>query len=257
MIFRLFTPEEVFNIDAVLVDTRRAIEYRAGHIPGAVSIPLSRVVKIRGLALDIPSRREIESILSSSGIEPNQWVVAYDDSGGVKAARFLYTLEIYGHEKLGLLDRTYSIYVEEGGKISREKPKMYPTNYVATLDDNRVLTKEKLLQLIHSGEAIIVDTRSREEYLMGHIPRAINIPWLLVAGYRRVLKNPEEISSIFSERGIRVTDSIITYCNEGTASALVRYGLFIAGYEKVLNYYLSYNEWGSDPTMPKVVFLQR
>lgn len=44
------------------------------------------------------------------------------------------------------------------------------------LDELKPVKREELLQLVSSGEAVVVDVRPAGEYQAGHIPGAINIP---------------------------------------------------------------------------------
>ncbi len=44
------------------------------------------------------------------------------------------------------------------------------------LDELKPVKREELLQLVSSGEAVVVDVRPAGEYLAGHIPGAISIP---------------------------------------------------------------------------------
>jgi len=72
--------------------------YLAGHVPGAVHLDYGRIVAMRrpvgGL---LPEPAQLSAVLSGH-------VVAYDDEGGGRAARLLWTLAVLGHERMSLLD---------------------------------------------------------------------------------------------------------------------------------------------------------
>jgi thiosulfate/3-mercaptopyruvate sulfurtransferase len=96
----------------VLVDTRTADDYAAGHIPGAINIPRTKFyfarTQIDGqtFAYDIPTAAELVDILTANGITPDSTVVAYDTDISSYGGRFPWVLKVYGHEKA---------YVIEGG----------------------------------------------------------------------------------------------------------------------------------------------
>lgn len=72
----LVQPEEVFQRissgkkDTLLVDVRSAKEYKSGHIPGAINIPLFDIAAKESLAL-LPSDREI-IVYCNSGHESSK-----------------------------------------------------------------------------------------------------------------------------------------------------------------------------------------
>jgi thiosulfate/3-mercaptopyruvate sulfurtransferase len=117
--FKIYRVEDIQGADVVLVDVRRLVGYREGHIPGALPLPFANMIRIRGLAFDVPSKAYVERVLSERGIGVGDTIVAYDNFYGKQAARFIYTLEIYGHRRLGLLETTYGQYVRSGGRVER------------------------------------------------------------------------------------------------------------------------------------------
>ena len=118
------------NRDAVVVvDVREAWEYDGiGHVPGAVNVPFDSFRAAHASRNDadrasgehsgpraapegmMPAREDWEGTLSAAGVEPEDTVVAYDDTHGVFAARFLVTAELYGHADRRLLDGDYSAW---------------------------------------------------------------------------------------------------------------------------------------------------
>ena len=104
--------EHANDANFVLVDTRPATDYDAGHIPGAINIPRTKFYFARtqidgqSFAYDIPSPAELIDILTANGITPETTVVAYDTDISSYGGRFPWVLKVYGHEKA---------YVIEGG----------------------------------------------------------------------------------------------------------------------------------------------
>jgi thiosulfate/3-mercaptopyruvate sulfurtransferase len=100
------------DADFVLVDTRPATDYAAGHIPGAINIPRNtfyfsrKQIDNQTIAYDIPTPAEFVDILTKNGITPDSTVVAYDTDISSYGGRFPWVLKVYGHTKA---------YVIEGG----------------------------------------------------------------------------------------------------------------------------------------------
>lgn len=63
------------------------------------------------------------------------------------------------------------------------------------LDELKPVKREELLQLVSSGEAVVVDVRPAGEYLAGHIPGAISIPLDSLSKHlSRLPKNQEVVA---------------------------------------------------------------
>ena len=76
----------------LVVDLCRPEVYAQYHIPGAVHLDYARIVKqsppLMGL---LPDPDQLSAVFSDLGIGPETHVVAYDDEGGGKASRLLWT----------------------------------------------------------------------------------------------------------------------------------------------------------------------
>lgn len=52
-----------------------------------------------------------------------------------------------------------------------------------------IITTDQMKQIIKTGNALVIDSRNSEAYLKGHIPTAINIPFLDVFNYIEKLQS--------------------------------------------------------------------
>lgn len=233
-----------------IVDTRRLVDHRQKHIPNAISIPFTSFMTMHGLAFYLPDEEEFQAILSLRGISRDTLVIAYDDYSGKHACRLLYTLEMFGHKKLGLLDRPFGIYEKEGWPVSSEEPRTSPVEY-RYMERPDVVTKEKILANIASPSFYLLDVRAPEDMALGFIPGARNLPWYELTTQSRIFRPLEEVRPIVDRLRIPKNADIVTYCEEGTSSVLVLYALRRLGYQNVSNYLASYGEWGTDPELPK------
>jgi rhodanese-related sulfurtransferase len=76
------------------------------------------------------------------------------------------------------------------------------------------------------GQYQIIDVRKKNEYRLGHIPHAINIPWEKICEKSRLNKiDPEKISVIYSENG--QTGQMVTtlLCLLGYRSVNLKFGM--------------------------------
>ena len=78
-----------------------------------------------------------------------------------------------------------------------------------------------LAALVKNG-ALVIDTRTAQEFAGGHIDGAINIPY-------------EMIGNVIGKYEADKSRSIIVYCHSGMRSAAAEKALKLAGYENVVN----------------------
>jgi thiosulfate/3-mercaptopyruvate sulfurtransferase len=68
----------------------------------------------------LPDAAALSRTLSAIGLTPERHVVAYDDEGGGKASRLLWTLDLLGHERFSLLDGGYRAWTDAGLPLDTE-----------------------------------------------------------------------------------------------------------------------------------------
>ncbi len=78
-----------------------------------------------------------------------------------------------------------------------------------------------IAELVKDG-ALIIDTRSADEFAGGHIDGAVNIPY-------------DVIGNVIEKHEPNHARSIIVYCHSGARSAAARKSLMQAGYTHVVN----------------------
>ena len=233
--------------DAVtIVDVRDGWEYEGiGHLPGAVSIPFETFRASDGDEGMLPGEDVFADLLSEAGIEPDGEIVAYDDTHGVFAARFLVTAELYGHdpERLHLLDGDFSAWQREHSTTD-ELPDVTATDYTLDRPAESPLVDLETVRAAIDGEAVIVDTRERFEYEEGHIPGAVQVDWReLVDDETRGIRPPDEIEPILEAKGITLDRQIVLYCNTARRISHTYVVLRHLGYENLAFYEGSLTEW--------------
>ncbi|QLC33396.1 sulfurtransferase [Halarchaeum sp. CBA1220] len=233
--------------DVVVVDVRDAWEYDGiGHVPGAVNVPFD---SFRGGGEEgmLPPEDEWAALLGEHGIDEETTLVAYDDTHGVFAARFLVTALLYGHDRLRLLDGDYSAWMQ-GHETSTESPDVEATEYaVERPADSPLVTLDDVEAALDDPEAVVVDTREPEEYAEGHIPGAVNLDWKEVVDEEtRGLKARAAVSEIFASKGVTPEKRVVLYCNTARRISHTFVVLRWLGYEDVAFYEGSLTEWEAE-----------
>lgn len=80
-------------------------EGRAGHIPGAISLPREELID--PATGTFRSNNELAQIFAANGVQPEQHVVAYCN-GGVAATTVLFSLSMLGYPKLTNYDGSWN-----------------------------------------------------------------------------------------------------------------------------------------------------
>ena len=245
-------PEELEEIiknietypNLVIIDVRGAEDYANGHIPGAINIYWKSFRDEKGVLLPVT---EVADILGENGITNTNDIILYDDRGGSEASYVFWMLDYLGHKgNISVLNGSVSKVWK--GNFSTEEVKRSPTSYEVDLKPETHADTEWVKNHLDDPNVIFVDTRSSDEYTGkkikgddprgGHIPGAINLNYedLWANKETKTLKSVEELSNIFSEKGLDKDKEIVVYCHSGRRASFVYYALKLVGYDKVRNY---------------------
>ncbi|HXF05837.1 MAG TPA: rhodanese-like domain-containing protein, partial [Blastocatellia bacterium] len=78
--------------DVRVVDLRSASAYERGHIKNAVLLDETMLRNGNEELLYLPSAADVAAVMSRLGISNSTHVIAYDDAGGIRAARLWLVL---------------------------------------------------------------------------------------------------------------------------------------------------------------------
>jgi thiosulfate/3-mercaptopyruvate sulfurtransferase len=220
-----------------VVDVRKADDYKKGHMPTAVSLPLARV-----LENDAPEK--IVAIMDELGISDSMPVVIYDDTFGALAARVAWTFQYVGHTNTALLEMTFRQW-KELGLETETQARTYPKAEHSLNINKNIYADASYVESAKSQQGkLLVDSRERLNFLTEHIPGAKNIPYTMVGSNGSILRKAEDLKRFIENRGITSDSEIITYCGSvGTLSGLTYYALKLAGFQNVKLYPKSFKEW--------------
>lgn len=246
-----------YRLVEVDVDTSA---YGQGHIEGAVgwswTEDLNDLVK-----RDVVGRKEFEELLSRSGIDHDTIVLLYGDNNNWFTAFAFWLLKYYGHEKARLIDGGRKKWIDEERPLTRDIPTFAATEYsVGAVNEHLRAYRADVEDAINDGTPL-VDVRSPEEYTGeilappglpetaqrgGHLPGALNVPWVNAVGEDGAFKSREDLEKVYLEEGGLEGNQVIAYCRIGERSSHTWFALkYLLGLDDVKNYDGSWTEWGN------------
>lgn len=218
--------EMLANASPVLIDVREESDYAAGHIPGAINIP------IRTLAQNLDK------------IPADQPVMVYCASGH-RAGMATASLQTLGYTNVKAYPPGWKGWSEAGEEVSTDAveaatydvPEINP-ELLAAVDEflsnmpegfYALGAVDKMKEAMDAG-ALVIDVREASEYADGHIPGAIDIP------IRTLAQSLDQIPT---------DQPVVVYCASGFRAAMSTAALHIMGYSNVRSFPPSYPGWES------------
>jgi len=250
------------NKNIVIVDLCKEKQYAQAHIPDACFVHYANIVKtdkpVMGL---LPDNDIFSQLLSSLGINHQSLIVAYDDEGGGCAARFIWTLHVFGHETAVILNGGLHSWANEGHALSNiPTAAPPPSQYSVSKSHHHTATRAYIQTHLDDDNTRLLDARSLAEYTgekkfatrAGHIPGAIHFEWTTTMNQQNNLRRlPEEIlQPQLDQSGITKDREIICYCQSHHRSAYSWLILKSLGYENVRGYPGSWSDWGNCTDTP-------
>ena len=246
-----------------IVDLRQAAQgYEAGHIPGAVYLANAAIRDTKAAPTFLPSKADFEKLMSSLGISNKTRVIAYDERGGIYAARLWWILNYYGHTNVALLNGGWIKWNLEKRAASMDKPQPPAASFSAKPDSRWVATAQDVVAAIDKPGIKIVDARTQAEIEGkdlrgikngGYIPSSIPVYWEdALDPVTKAFKPADQLEKLFKDRGILPSHEVITYCQVGMRASVDLFVLHLLGYNKLRNYYGAWEEWGNRDDLPIV-----
>jgi len=247
--------------DVTVVDARPASAFAAAHLPGAVHLDLFGMSLVDTRPAPLKAFEwMVHHLFELRGLTRDKGVVVYEEDSGMRAARVVWLLQLFGHPDARLLDGGIRRWRDEGGPLTRDAVEPAPGELAVERHPERLATVEDVLAAIDRADVSIVDVRARAEYTGelvraargGAVPGAVHVEWTRnLAGdgrYRPV----GELRAMYAQAGITPEREVITYCQGGYRAAQSYIALALAGYPRVRNYVGSWNEWGNRLDLPIV-----
>lgn len=246
-------PNYIGKEGVVIVDTRSAEDYAAGHVEGAVNIPTDEIVINVPVNNMLTSRKKIEKLMGGNGISNTTTVIAYD-ANKMGASRLLWSLFMYGHRNVKVVDGGFAAISAQGLASNTDVPTPAEAVFEAREpSSNWLATKEEVLAQVNAPDknVILLDVRTAEEYYAsGKVPTSMMIDWSTNFFSDQTFKTTDITKINYMEAGIFPENEIIIYCQSSFRAAPVFVQLFEAGYRNIRIYDGAYLEWSSNSSNP-------
>ena len=264
--------EHIGDPSLLVVDCDELPAFMRQHIDGAIGLRTHHYFKATGdsasgpgVGTHIMAPESFAETMSRHGIGDDTQVVAYDNMGGLYAARLWWALDYHGHAKCRVLNGGFRKWYEEGRPVSMEMRHVERAHFtVRGVRDDTCARLDDVRAAIDDDDAVIWDVRSKGENTGedprankrgGHIPGAKYIEWLELQQppVRSGLLLPaKEIQAKLDAIGVRKDKRVITHCQAGIRAAQAVFVLRLMGYPDARNYDASWSEWGNRDDTPIV-----
>ena len=244
-----------------IVDMRaQAPAFDTSHIPGAVFLANAAIRDTKRAPDFVPSKEDFEKLMTQLGISNNTRVIAYDERGGIYAARLWWILNYYGHTNVALLNGGWTKWDQEKLTTSTEKKTPEPGKFTAKADPRWIATAADVVSSINKSGVKIVDARTQNEIdgkdlrgikNGGNIPSSVPLYWEDgLDPTTRTFKPADQLEKLARDRGLSPSDEVITYCQIGMRASVDLFVLHLIGFNKLRNYYGAWEEWGNRDDLP-------
>lgn len=266
--------EEATAAELAIVDCRfdlfdvekGALDYAAGHIPGAVFADLDRDLAAPVTADSgrhpLPAPDTFSATAQRLGISGGTQVVAYDGGPGGLAARLWWMLRWLGHEQVAVLDGGYAAWQAASMPVSDEDVTPPPGDFAARPRAEWVLDTAELAARLQAGTLpALVDAREAARFrgesepidaAAGHIPGATSFPFaqnMTAAGRWR---EPAELRALWQQHfDGEPPEGWTVMCGSGVTACHLALSAAAAGLPPPRLYAGSWSEWIRDPGRPR------
>jgi len=257
---------ELYKLKSVvLIDASSGVNaqknYESKHLDGALFVDLNTQLSdikenvANGGRHPLPTIEQFSTTLSTLGISPESHVIIYDDKNGANAAaRFWWMLKAIGHKKVQVLNGGFQ--EAEKLKFPINSNKVNPNKITSYIIDKWQLPTVSLKQIEEATitkTSTIIDVRETARYkgehepidlIAGHIPTALNIPFIENLNENGLFLSPEELKNNYE----RITETskgkdIIVHCGSGVTACHTLLAFDYAGLKIPTLYVGSWSEW--------------
>ncbi len=270
----LISPTELEALMAatptVVIDTRDADTYAAGHITGAVNMREIFTYLATSTAEGLESLKStFAKAFGEAGLSGAETAVFYEDalnSGYGQSCRGYYLLTWLGYPKVKVVNGGFSAWKAAGLPVSAEAVTPKAASFPSLPTADVMLTKEQVQAALGTG-VVLLDVRDVDEWTgessspygkdyaprKGRLPGAKWIEWyrfMKPGAQGPQIKSALEVQAECATAGIATDDTIYLYCFKGARASNTFLALKQAGFSDVRMYFGSWNEWSRDPALP-------
>ncbi|QTD44278.1 sulfurtransferase [Ottowia testudinis] len=239
--------------------------YDAGHIPGAFYVHLDHTLSGaktgRNGRHPLPEKERFAQAMAALGLHNDTQVVAYDNAGGMYAARLWWMLRWAGHAAVAVLDGGLAAWKAAGHALqSQAPPAPAPGAFTLRAPPVRTVDYDAVKANIDTRQRLVLDARAPDRFrgenetldaIGGHIPGARNRLFRdnLAADGR--FKPAVQLRQAFDAvTGGRAAAEVIHQCGSGVTACHNLLAMEVAGLPGAALYPGSWSEWSAQPGAP-------
>ncbi len=242
--------------------------YAEGHLPGAVYVDLDAWLAGPARPTDgrhpLPHPDVFARGMGSLGIGDDTTVVAYDDAGGVIAARLVWLLRVLGHEA-ALLDGGFfapEVRAWAGGVTTDVVPRQPTTFTPRSWPASLLVTIDEVAPGTRDDATVVLDARPAERYRgegadvdprVGHVPGAASVPCRDNVDERGHLLPTGTLRARFAAAGVTAAavaaGDVVSMCGSGVTACHTLLALEQAGLGRARLYPGSWSQYAAT-TLP-------
>ena len=214
---------------------------------------------VKGL---IPPSSNISNKLSSLGVKSDDTILIYDGNKNLWSTRFLWTLDVYGHDDARMMDGSFGLWEKENRTITTDVPSISAStyNFTGTANSELITSIDTVLGSLDDSSSVVLDTRGAEEFAGrdvranrgGHIPGSIHVEWVNNVDEDGRFLPAADLKKLYGTAD--VTDDlgdIYTLCQTAVRATHSWFVLAdLLGFDNVSVYDGSWTEWGNKEDTP-------
>ena len=231
--------------------------YQAGHIAGAIFVDLDRSLSASPSARagrhPLPDARHFAEEMSRLGVGDGDIVVAYDDAGGIYAARLVWMLRATGHEA-AILDGGLPAWAGPTERESAGRPRKsftavdWPEDLIVSIDE--VGSRSRRLIDARPGERYRGEGEDPFDPRSGHIPGALSVPCRESLDPSGRFFPAETLRQRFEAAGVEDAREVTVYCGSGVTACHDLLAFEWTGLGQGKLFVGSWSQWSNDPQRP-------
>lgn len=230
---------------------RNRAAYDRAHLPGAIFLDLDTdLTTPHGPGRHpLPGKEAFAALMGARGFGDDHLIVAYDDAGGIYAARLWWMLRWIGHPGGRLLDGGLAAWQGAGLPTTSAAPTFPPTVMRVRPGPARVIDRAELQRRL--GSLTLLDARAPDSYsgeehpvdpVGGHIPTARNAPTVGNLGSDGRFLPPADLSTRYRALGVGERETVAS-CGSGVTACHDILAIVRAGLPEPLLYPGSWSDW--------------